>query len=222
MPLAVFRPCQPEASHFSPNLLHRMAATANDSKPAFMGPMSIRAKAVSIAILATGLTLAAAAWVERERVVFVGKCWSNGNGVTECHCTYTALDELPPNYRDLAVAWAHEKGSAYAASVAYLVAAEAWRIGAKRLRRTTAGEIKSRTARWWIRAVGTKLGWIALRHVAPTTASILAPVAVAAPLVNDAVNELATAQRVLGRHCGTGDTFIVRLNDRIQAVAQYL
>lgn len=184
--------------------------------------MSIRTKIGLIAILTITLAIILLAWLQRERIAFVGKCWGNGNNFGACHCTYNALPELPDNYRDLAVSWAHTSGTAYAAGVAYLVAAETWRVGAKQLRQTADISDKGKILRRGMRMIAEKIGWLALQQMAPAAASVLGPVAAAAPLVSDAVNELATAQRVLGRHCGTGETFIVRLNERIQAVAQLL
>jgi hypothetical protein len=160
--------------------------------------------------------------VRRDQVVFAAKCWSNGNRLPACVCTYNALPELPTNYRGLAASWAHDAGSAYAAGVMQLVAAETWRVSSAKIARLVNIGDRRQAIRAWVWRIADATGWAALQQAAPAVASYLAPVAAVLPLVDDAIGEFSRAQEVLGRHCGTGKTFLVQVYETRKAAAEKL
>ena len=77
------------------------------------GRPSRRAALLAVAAMCV-LVAAGLAAVRREQIAFSATCWSNGNALPACVCVYNALDDLPGNYRDLAVSWAHDSGTAFA------------------------------------------------------------------------------------------------------------
>jgi hypothetical protein len=180
--------------------------------------MSFRTKILLPAGLLVCVGGGTLAGVQHERIAFVAKCWGNANPVAQCNCTFDALPELPNNYRDHAVSWAHDSGMTHAGRHLYLVWKEAVRIGGEKVAQTAdLGDGKT--------AIGSGLGWVArvigleaLKEVAPGLEPTAAAIAVALPLVDNAVEELAAAQRVYDRHCGTGSTLIVRLSDASRGV----
>ncbi len=162
-----------------------------------------------LAICVAGAALAAAA-VNRERIWFVGKCWGNGNPVSECSCTFSALGELPENYRGLAVSWAHDTGTAYAGAVMYLVAAEAPRVTLGKKLNTNEPR---KTVQAWVWNVVRAIGWAPLRKAAPAVAANLAPAAAVVPVAYDAGTEFTKARSALDRHCRGGSTFMTQVNE---------
>lgn len=179
-------------------------------------------KILLLLVVAGCIPVAALAAAQRERIAFTAKCWANGNGLPACVCTYNALSELPANYSTLAVSWAHDSGTAYAAGVMQLIAAETWRVGSARFERLATFRDREEAIRTWVWRTADAIGWAALKHAAPEVAGKLAPVAAVLPLVDDALGEFANAQEVLGRHCGTGKTFLVRVYETRRAAAEKL
>jgi hypothetical protein len=136
-------------------------------------------------------------------------------------CVYNALDELPGNYRDLASSWAHDSGTAFAAGVMRLVAAETWRVSAARVERLVSIGDRKEAIRTWIWKTADAMGWMALKEVAPTVAAGLAPLVAVLPIVDDAAAELARADKAIGRHCWSRPTFLARIYDtRVAAAAR--
>jgi hypothetical protein len=168
------------------------------------------------------LGVAAAGIARREQVAFAARCWANGNRLPACVCTYNALAELPANYRALAVSWAHDSGTAYAAGVMQLAITETWRVGSARIARMGSAAEREQGIRSWVWRTGEAIGWTALQQAAPAVAAYAAPVAAALPFVDDALGEFANAQEVLDRHCGTGKTFLVRIYETRKAAAEKL
>jgi hypothetical protein len=168
------------------------------------------------------VAIAALAVVRREKIAFTAKCWSNGNGLSACACVYEALSELPLNYRNLAASWAHDSGTAYAAGVMRLVAAESWRVASAQIERLAAIADRREAIRAWVWKTADVVGWMALREAAPTVAAGLAPVAAALPVVDDALGEIARASAVMDRHCGTGRTFLVQVYETRKAAEEKL
>jgi hypothetical protein len=178
---------------------------------------------IFLVIVALLATVVAACWLQEERVSFVAKCWKNGNGLVACNCTFNALGDLPANYRDLATTWAHEGGMAFAGGVMRLIGAETLRIGSAHIGQLTDfkdREGREKAIRVWMQRVAKHIGWKALRNVAPTVAPAIASADVALPIVVDAVEEAAKAQRIMGRHCGTEKSFIVRVSETRAAAMQ--
>ena len=184
-------------------------------------PLSV-IKIAAFLIVTVCVAVAALAAVRREQIVFTAKCWGNGNALPVCACVYNAMAELPANYRSLAVSWAHDSGTAYAAGVMTLVAAETWRVASARLERLVNIADRKEAIRAWVWKTADTIGWMALREAAPTVAASLAPVAAALPIVDDALGELAKAQAVVGRHCGTGKAFLVQVYETRAAAAEKL
>ena len=168
------------------------------------------------------LVAAGLAAVRREQIAFSATCWSNGNSLRACVCVYNALDDLPGNYRDLAVSWAHDSGTAFAAGVMRLVAAETWRVSAARIERLVSIGDRKEAIRTWIWKTADAIGWMALKQVAPTVAAGLAPLVAVLPIVDDAVGELTKADKAIGRHCWSRPTFLARIYDTRTAAAAKL
>jgi hypothetical protein len=160
--------------------------------------------------------------LRREQITFTARCWGNGNALPACACVYNALDDLPGNYRALAVSWAHEKGTAFAAGVMRLVAAETWRVTSARIERLVSIGDRKQAIETWIWKTADAIGWMALKEVAPTVASGLAPVIASLPFVDDVVGELARADIAIGRHCSTQPTFLTRIYQTREAAADRL
>jgi hypothetical protein len=179
-------------------------------------------KIVLLLVAAGCIPAVALAAAQRERIAFTAKCWSNGNGLPSCVCTYNALVDLPANYRSLAMSWAHDSGTAYATGVMQLIAAETWRVGSVRFERLANFRDREEAIRTWVWRTADAIGWAALKHAAPEVAGKLAPVAAVLPLVDDALGEFAKAQDVLGRHCGTGKTFLVRVYETRRVATEKL
>jgi hypothetical protein len=173
-------------------------------------------------VAAAGIIVAGLSFLRREQIAFAAKCWGNGNSLPACVCVYRALDDLPDNYRDLAVSWAHESGTSFAAGVMRLVAAETWRVTAARLDRlVTIGDRKEAIKTWVWRTADT-IGWMALKQAAPTVAAGLAPIVAALPIIDDAAGEYNKAEKAIGRHCWTRKTFLGRIYDTRLAAADKL
>jgi hypothetical protein len=168
------------------------------------------------------ILIAGMAVLRREQIAFTARCWSNGNALPACTCVYSALGDLPGNYRALAVSWAHERGTAFAAGVMKLVAAETWRVASARLEHLVSIGDRREAIATWIWKTADAIGWMALKEVAPTVAAGLAPVVSALPLVDDAVGELTKADRAIGRHCWTQPTFLTRIYATREAAADKL
>jgi hypothetical protein len=181
---------------------------------------SWRAVLLTVGVLTT--LLAGMAALRREQITFTARCWGNGNALPACACVYNALDDLPGNYRALAVSWAHEKGTAFAAGVMRLVAAETWRVTSARLERLVSIGDRKQAIETWIWKTADAIGWMALKEVAPTVASGLAPVIASLPFVDDVVGELARADIAIGRHCSTQPTFLTRIYQTREAAADRL
>ena len=164
-----------------------------------------------LAVAAVCIVVAALALARREQIAFTAKCWGNGNQLPVCACVYNALAELPGNYRALAVSWAHDSGTAYAAGVMQLVAAEAWRVVAARIEHVPSIGDKRDAIRSWVWRTADAMGWIALREAAPSVAAYLSSAATMLPVIDDAFAEFARAQAVVGRHCGRERTYLVRV-----------
>jgi hypothetical protein len=176
-----------------------------------------------LAIVAMCVLVAAGlAAVRREQVAFAARCWNNGNLLPSCVCVYNALDDLPGNYRNLAVSWAHDSGTAFAAGVMRLVAAETWRVTAARLERLVSIGDRQDAIRTWIWKTADTIGWVALKQVAPTVAAGLAPLVAVLPIVDDAAGEFAKADKAIGRHCWSRPTFLARIYDTRTAAAARL
>ena len=180
------------------------------------------ARAVLLLAAAAFILVAGLAVVRREQIAFSARCWGNGNALPACVCVYTALDDLPGNYRDLAVAWAHDSGIAYAAGVMRLVAAETWRVSAARIERLVSIGDRKEAITAWIWKTADAIGWMALKQAAPTVAAGLAPIVAALPIVDDAVAELTKANEVIRQHCRTRKTFLDRFKETRQAAADKL
>lgn len=184
--------------------------------------MLLRAKILLPAGLLICVAGAALAGLERERLVFVGKCWSNNNPLAKCNCTFNALPELSENYRDHAVSWAHNSGVSYGAGQIYLVWKEAVRIGSEKVPQTSDFNDWKKMIRSGLRWVAQSIGLEALRQAAPSIEPTVAAVAIALPLVDNAVEKLADAHRVYDRHCGTGETLIVQISDASNGVKKFV
>lgn len=179
--------------------------------------MSRRTKILLFVGLLTCVASASLAGVHRERISFVGKCWGNSNQISECLCTFNALEELPDNYRRLAISWAHDTRTAYAANVMYLIAAEARRAAVSRIKNTWDTSDTKKTIQAWVWRVASVIGWVALREAAPTVAANLAPATAVLPVVYDAGAEFVRARSILDQHCQNGETFIVQVNKTREA-----
>jgi hypothetical protein len=175
---------------------------------------------LTVGVLST--LLAGLAALRREQITFTARCWGNGNALPACACVYHALDDLPDNYRALAVSWAHEKGTAFAAGVMRLVVAETWRVTSARLEGLVSIGDRKQAIETWIWKTADAIGWMALKEVAPTVASGLAPVIASLPFVDDVVGELAKADIAIGRHCATRPTFLTRIYQTREAAADRL
>jgi hypothetical protein len=159
---------------------------------------------------------AALAAVHRDRLRFVGKCWGNGNQLSECTCTFNALQELPENYRSLAVSWAHDNRTAYAVNVMYLIVAEARRAGGNRIKGIWDTSDTKKTIQTWVSGVGKVLRWTASGTDVATVAWNLA--AEILPVAYDATAEFLNTQTILASHCGRSQSFIVQINNaRVEA-----
>lgn len=179
-------------------------------------------RTVLLTVAALGIFVAGLAVVRREQIAFSARCWGNANALPTCVCVYNALDDLPRNYRDLAVAWAHDSGTAYAAGVMRLVAAETWRVSAARIERLVSIGDRKEAITAWVWKTADAIGWMALEQAAPTVAAGLAPIVAALPIVDDAVGELTKANEVITRHCWTRKTFLERFKEIRQAAADKL
>jgi hypothetical protein len=175
-----------------------------------------------VAVAAAGILLAGLAAVRREQIAFAARCWNNGNTLSVCVCVYNALDELPANYRGLAVSWAHEAGTDFAAGVMRLVAAETWRVTSARIERLVNIGDRKEAISTWIWKTADAVGWMALKEAAPTVATGLAPIVAALPIIDDAVGEYSKAESAIGRHCRAPKTFLGKVYDTRLAAADKL
>ena len=175
-----------------------------------------------IAAAAVMVLLSGLAAMRRDQIGFAARCWGNGNALPACVCVHSALDDLPANYRALAVSWAHDSGTAYATGVMRLVAAETWRVASARLERLVGIGDRKEAIATWIWKTADAIGWAALKEVAPTVAAGLAPLVATLPLVDDAVAELARADKAIGRHCWTHPSFLTRIYETREAAADKL
>jgi hypothetical protein len=179
-------------------------------------------RTVLLTIAALSVVVAGLAVVRREHIAFTARCWGNGNALRACACVYNALGELPGNYRDLAVSWAHDRGTAFAAGVMKLVAAETWRVTSARLERLVSIGDRKEAIQTWIWKTADTVGWMALKEVAPTVAAGLAPLVATLPYLDDAVGELAKADTAIGRHCWRQPSFLTRIYQTREAAADKL
>jgi hypothetical protein len=173
--------------------------------------------AAALIVVLSGLAL-----LRREQIAFAARCWGNGNALPSCVCVYNALDELPGNYRALAVSWAHDSGTAYAAGVMRLIAAEAWRVSAARIERLVSIGDRKEAISTWVWKTADAVGWMALKQAAPTVAAGLAPVVAALPIIDDAAGEYNKAEAAIARHCWAPKTFVGRIYDTRLAAAERL
>jgi hypothetical protein len=150
-------------------------------------------------------------WLQHDRVTFVTKCWNNGNGLGSCNCTFNALEELPPNYQKLAKSWAHDSSTAFAGSVMLLVAKEMERIIAPLIKGN-----REKAVSGWIATISKVLGWGALGAAAPKIGTAIA----AGVVIVDATNEATSAQQVMRSHCGSGWSFMVRVDETRKAAVE--
>jgi hypothetical protein len=179
-------------------------------------------RTVLLAVAALAVVIAGLAVIRREQIAFTARCWGNGNALPACACVYNALGELPGNYRDLAVSWAHDRGTAFAAGVMKLVAAETWRVTSVRLERLVSIRDRKEAIQTWIWKTADTVGWMALKEVAPTVAAGLAPLVATLPYLDDAVGELAKADTTIGRHCWRQPSFLTRIYQTREAAADKL
>jgi hypothetical protein len=177
---------------------------------------------VLLAVAATGLLVGGLAAARREQIAFAARCWGNGNALHACVCVYNALDDLPGNYRALAVSWAHDSGTAYAAGVMRLVAAETWRVSAARIERLVSIGDRKEAISTWVWKTADALGWMALKEAAPTVAAGLAPIVAALPIIDDAAGEYNRAEATIARHCWAPKTFVGKIYDTRLAAAEKL
>jgi hypothetical protein len=175
-----------------------------------------------VAVAAVGILLAGLAAMRREQIAFTSRCWGNGNALSACVCVYNALNELPSNYRSLAVSWAHDAGTDFAAGVMRLVAAETWRVTSARIERLVSVGDRKEAIRTWIWNTADTIGWMALKQAAPAVAAGLAPIVAALPIVDDAAGEYNKAEAVIARHCWAPKTFVARIYDTRLAAADML
>jgi hypothetical protein len=179
--------------------------------------MSRRAAILILTALFVCGTSAAVAAAHLERISFVGKCWANGNQLTECACTFDALGELPKNYRALAISWAHDTRTAYATTVMRVILAEFLRAGTTRIKDIWAAPDREKRIGAWVSAIATVLGWSSSGTDALSVAATLA--AEAGPIMYDVGADLLSARSTLDRHCARGESFVVRIN-KMRLVAE--
>lgn len=176
--------------------------------------MLTRTRIALSTVLVLGFVGAALAGIQHARIAFIHECWSNGKPLAQCNCTFNALSELPENYRDHAIAWAHHSGLRYwMADGPFLIGKEAWRIVREKVTKasdfTDTNTMLRSGVRWIIQAIALE----ALKEVAPNVEPTAAVMVVVLPAAWNAVEERAAAERVYVRHCGTSKSFVVWLSD---------
>ena len=130
-------------------------------------------RAIGYGSLAVALAATSVAYLERERVYFVNKCYANGNNSFSCSCTFSALPKLSANYRDLAMSWAVDPGGAYARSVLYAVAAETLKATTGLSKELFGKAVDTRTYSSWLRAAAQSIGWPQTKQVIEGAAQVL-------------------------------------------------
>jgi hypothetical protein len=170
------------------------------------------------------ITLLASALMYRERIAFVSPCMSNGHSFQDCSCTFEALPKLPPSYKPVVLAWAHQTTLAYGTETLVFGTVQVVETAKSEIGMETSQKKDPLAAK---ALVISSVQWAMKRLGFAATKVVAAPIATVV-LLNKLTAEYAEARGVLGETCGgTLDRVLgsyhrlkVELDNRLKSLAE--